>query len=186
MTTGMTVTGSLTDSLPKMIASARIVREFDGVMSQLVDNVTLGTGAGLDWNEISLSQLEAQGIAETTELNNPQQIADTLLTITPTQVGIQTRITDRVAARISANVYSQIGQLAQNAIQRKKDKDGLTELDSGATTASPGAGGTLNSGYIAAAKYNISSNTTEPGPPPYRCVLHGFQIGENLVCTSRN
>lgn len=176
MAGGMTVTGSLADSLPTMIASARSVREFGGVMPQLVSLVTLGTGTGLDWNEISLSQLTAQAITEQTEFNNPQQLADTLLTITPTQVGIQTRITDRVAARISSNVYAQIGQLAQNAIQRKKDEDGLTELDSGATTASPGAGGTLHSGYIAAAKYNISSNATEPGNPPYRCVLHGFQI----------
>lgn len=176
MAAGMTVTGSLADSLPTMIASARIIREQVGNMSQLVDKYTLTPGTGLDWNEISLSQIEAQSITESTELNNPQQIEDTLLTITPTQVGIQTRITDRVAQRISSNVYSQIGVLAQNAIQRKKDKDGLTELDSGATTASPGAAGTLTSGHIAAAKYNISSNTTEPGPAPYRCVLHGFQI----------
>lgn len=172
----MTVTGSLADSLPTMIAAARIIREFEGVMPKLVDNVTLGEGTGLDWNEISLAHLTAQAITESTELNNPQQIADTLLTVTPTQVGIQTRITDRVAARISKNVYAQIGQLAQNACQRKKDQDGLTALDSGATTASPGAGTALTSGHIASAKYNVSSNTTEPAPPPYRCVLHGFQI----------
>ena len=72
--------------------------------------------------------------------------------------------------------YAKLGSLAQNAIQRKKDEDGLTVLDSGATTSSPGAGATLTSGHIAASKYNISSNTTEPGNPPYRCVLHGFQI----------
>ena len=176
MAAGNTITGSLADSLPYMIASARIIREFEGAMPQLSDKVTLGEGTGLSWNEISLDQLSAQAVTETTELNNPQQIADTLLTITPTVVGIQTRITDRVAARISMNVYSSIGSLAQNAIQRKKDKDGITALDSGSTTSDPGAGATLTSGHIASAKYNISSNTTEPGPPPYRCVLHGFQL----------
>ena len=176
MASGMTTTGALADSLPTMIASARIIREFEGVLPQLVDVVTLGEGTGLVWNEISLAQLVAQSVTETTELDNPQQMADTLLSLTPTVVGIQTRITDRVAARISSNVYAKIGALAQNAIQRKKDEDGITALDSGATTASPGAGATLTSSHIASAKVNISSNTTEPGPPPYRCVLHGFQI----------
>ncbi len=176
MAAGNTTTGSLADSLPKMIAAARIIREFEGVMPQLVDKVTLGEGTGLDWNEISLAQLSSQAITESTVLNNPQQIADTLLTITPTVVGIQTRITDRVAARISMNVYASIGALAQNAIQRKKDEDGITVLDSGSSASDPGAGATLTSGHIASAKYNISSNVTEPGPPPYRCVLHGFQL----------
>ena len=77
---------------------------------------------------------------------------------------------------MSKNVVAKIGALAQNAIQRKKDEDGITALDSGSSAADPGAGATLTSGHIAAAKVNISSNTTEPGPPPYRAVLHGFQI----------
>lgn len=175
-TSGMTTTSALTDSLPKVISSARIVREFEGVMPQLVERHKLGEGIGLDWHEVSFAQLTAQAVSETTELDNPQQISDTDLSITPVVIGIQTRITDRVAARISKNAYAKIGGLAQNAIQRKKDEDGLTVLDSGATTASPGAGNALTSGNIAAAKYNISSNTTEPGNPPYRCVLHGFQI----------
>uniref|UniRef100_A0A6M3LEU3 Putative capsid protein n=1 Tax=viral metagenome TaxID=1070528 RepID=A0A6M3LEU3_9ZZZZ len=176
MASGMTTTGSLADSLPTLIASARIVREFEGVMPQLVDKVTLGEGTGNNWNEISLSQLTAQAVSETEELENPQQLADTLSTITPTVVGIQIRITDKVAARISSNVYARIGALAQNAIQRKKDEDGITALDSGSSASDPGAGATLTSSHIASAKVNISSNTTEPGPPPYRCVLHGFQM----------
>ena len=175
MASGSTTTGSLADSLPTLIASARIVREFEGVVPQLVDKVTLGEGVGLDWNEISLDQLNAQAITETTELDNPQQISDTIFTITPTVVGIETLITDRVAARISKNVYAKIGSLAQNAIQRKKDEDGIMVLD-GATTSLCGAGTTLTSGHISAAVVRISSNATEPGNPPYRCVLHGYQI----------
>jgi len=176
MATGNTTTGALADSLPTVIASARLVREQEGVMPQLVDKVTLAEGTGLSWNEISLSALTATSVTESTVLDNPQQMADTLFTITPTVVGIETLITDRVARRISKNVYAKLGALAQNAIQRKKDQDGLTVLDGGATTSSPGAGSTLTSGHIAAAVVNITSNATEPGPPPIRCVLHGFQI----------
>jgi len=176
MATGYTTTGSVADSLDDVRSSARIVREFEGVMPQLVTKETLGTGIGLSWQEIDYSQLTAQRVTENTVLENPQQIADSLLTITPTVTAVHTFITDRVKARINKKGLSKMGSLGQNAIQRLKDEDGLTVLDSGATTSSPGAGATLTSGHVAAAKANISSNETEPGPPPYRCVLHGFQI----------
>lgn len=175
MTTGYTTTGALADSLPTWISSARIVREFEGVMPQLVDKVTLGEGIGLSWNEISLAALTAQNVSESTELDNPQQMSDTKLTITPTVIGIQVLITDRVAARISKAAYAKTGGLAQNSIQRKKDEDGLTAID-GATTSLCGTGTTLTSGHIQAAVYRITSNVTEPGPKPIRCVLHGYQI----------
>jgi hypothetical protein len=176
MASGWTTTGSLGDSLDDVRSSARIVREYEGVMPQLVSKETLGEGIGLSWQEITYAQLTAQAITETTELDNPQQLSDTLLTITPTVVGIETFITDRVRARINRKGFAKIGTLGQNAMQRKKDEDGLTILASGATTSEPGAGTTLTSGYIASAKYNISSNTTEPGMAPFRCVLHGFQL----------
>ena len=176
MAVGWTTTGSLADSLDDVRSSARIVREYEGVMPQLCDKQTLGEGIGLSWQEITYAALTAQAITETTELDNPQQVSDSLLTITPTVVGIETFLTDRVQARINKKGFARIGELGQNAIQRKKDEDGLTVLASGATTASPGAGNTLTSGHVAAAAYNISSNATEPGKKPYRGVFHGFQL----------
>ena len=175
MAAGDTITQSLADSLDTVAASARSVREYEGVMPNLVDKVTLAEGTGTAWREISMAALSAQTITETTILDNPQQMSDTAISITPTVTGIQTLITDRVAARINSKSYAQLGSLAQNAIQRKKDEDGITVLD-GATNELSGAGTTLSSGVIAAAAYRISSNATEPGNPPYRCVLHGFQI----------
>ena len=175
MASGNTTTGSLADSLPTVISAARLVREFEGVMPQLVEKQTLGEGIGLSWNEISLAQLTAQDITENTELDNPQQISDTLLTITPTVTGIETVITDRVAARISKNAYAKIGSLAQNGIQRKKDEDGLTMLDSFSNSYC-GAGVTLTSGHISAGMGLITGNATEPAKPPFRCVLHPYQV----------
>ena len=175
MAAGDTITQSLADSLDTVVASARQIREYEGVMPNLVDKVTLSEGTGTSWREISMAALSAQNITETTTLDNPQQMTDTVFSITPTVTGIQTLVTDRVASRINSQSYAQLGSLAQQAIQRKKDEDGLTVLD-GATTSLSGAGTTLASGVIAAAAYRISSNATEPGNPPYRCVLHGFQI----------
>ena len=175
MASGYTTTDALADSLPEVISSARQVREFTGVMPQLVDRVTLGEGIGLSWHEVTLAQLSAQVITETTLLDNPQQMSDTDLTITPTVIGIETLLTDRVAARISKNAFAKTGSLVQNAIERKKDEDGITMLD-GATTALCSAGSTLTAGHIAAAVVRITSNATEPGMKPIRCVLHGYQI----------
>lgn len=175
MASGNTTTGSLADSLPTLIASARIVREQEGVMPQLVEKQTLGEGIGLSWNEVSYAQITAQAITETTELNNPQQLSDSLLTITPTVIGIETVITDRVAKRITKNGFAKLGSLAQNAMQRKKDDDGLTVLD-GFSNSYCGAGSTLTSGHIGAAMALIQGNATEPGKAPFRCVLHPYHI----------
>jgi len=172
---GNTTTTVLADSLPTIIAAARIVREFEGVMPNLVDRITLEEGTGTKWNEISLAQLSASDIGENTELNNPQLLDDTLFSIEPTVVGIETILTDRVKGRISSKVMGRVGALGQNAIQRKKDDDGLAVLD-GATTDLGSAGTTLTSGHVASGAYQITSNTTEPGRPPIHCVLHGFTI----------
>lgn len=175
MASGNTTTSDLTDSLPKLLASARIIREHEGVMPQLVEKQTLGEGIGNDWNEISLDQLSATSVNEDTVLDNPQLITDNIFTVTPTIVGLMTVITDRVAQRISKNVMARTGELGQNAIQRKKNTDGLTVLD-GFSTSHAGAGTTLTSGHISAAIAVIQGNTAEPGNPPYRCVLHPYQI----------
>jgi len=175
MASGSTTTDALADSLPTVISQARQVREYEARMPNLVEKKTLGRGMGLSWNEVTMAQLTAQAITESTDLDNPQQLSDTLFTITPTVVGIETRITDRVAARISKNSYAQTGSLAQHAVERKKDEDGLTVLATGTTIA--GAGVTLTSGHISASVARIGSNATEPSRgSPIRFVGHGFQI----------
>lgn len=174
MTSGNTITQSLADSLPSVRQSARVTREYGRVMTGVADKVTLGEGVGLTWNEVTLAQLTATSITETTVEDNPQQITDTLFSLTPTVVSVQTIITDRTARRISKNVFAKTGGLAQQAIERKKDQDGLAIFD-GATSSQPGAGSTLASGVISAAAANIRSNTTEPWDGPIAAVLHGFQ-----------
>jgi len=177
MAVGNTITDSLADSIPTMIAAARIVREFSGVMPNLVDRQRLSENTGTVWNEVSMAKLSAQAVTEATELDNPQQMSDTLLSITPTVIGVHTVLTDRVAIRISANAFAQTGSLAQNAIERKKDEDGLTAID-GASTEMGTAGLALDTSLIAHAVYRITSNTTEPAPAssPISAVFHGFQL----------
>lgn len=179
MAVGNTITDSLADSIPTMIAAARIVREFAGVMPNLVDRQRLDENTGTVWNEVSMAKLSAQAVTESTELDNPQQMSDTLLSITPTVIGVHTVITDRVAMRISSNAYAQTGSLAQNAIERKKDADGLTAID-GATNSLGSDSAALDTSDISSAAYRITSNTTEPAPAtaPISAVFHGFQLAD--------
>lgn len=187
MPAGNTVTDSIADSLNTVVAAARIVREQKGVVPQSVERQTLKPNSGLSWREISFDKLTSQNVDESTELDNPQQLVDTAFTVTPTVSGIQTLITDRVGRRMDKAALARTGKLAQNAQQRKKDEDGIVAID-GMTAL--GSSATLVSGIIRAARYVITSNTTEPAPEgdQISTILHGFVIkdieDEVLVPTS--
>ncbi len=61
MPSGRTTVQAVADSVPKIIAAARLTREQVGVMTQCVDRKTLGRNTGTDWHEISLASLTALG-----------------------------------------------------------------------------------------------------------------------------
>jgi len=176
MTTGRTTTGSLADSLPTIIAEARVVREFPGQVPKLADRYRLSEGEGLDWNEIALSQMEAQNVTETTLLDNPQQYADLLLTITPTVTGITTIVTDRTYRRISKNVAGQMGGVAQAAIERKKDEDGLTTLDGSTINLGATATPVEFSDFAHAVDRVSIGDANEPSNSPIYGVLHAYHL----------
>lgn len=171
MAASPTYTSSLGDSLPDMVMAARQTREYVGVVPNLVDRQTLGSSTGLTWHEVQFAQLTAQGIGETEVLDNPQEITDTDLPVTPTVVGIHTLVLDRVKERIAEVALSQLGTLGQNAIQRKKDDDGIVTID-GATTALGATGAAMDWGLIAAGANRITGNTTEGAIGEIHCVLH--------------
>lgn len=177
MATGDTTTGSLANSLPTVIESARLFEEYDMIVPKTVDLQRLGTGLGNTWNEIRLNQIVAQGITETTVMDNPQQFADTLFSVTPTMVQVFTRITDKTMRRVSGNVAALIGRASQLAMNRKMDQDGIAQF-AGFSTTLCGSTVTLNHGHISAAVANIRGNATESGmnAGPIHAVLHPFGI----------
>jgi hypothetical protein len=175
MPTAITTTSSVADSLPTMVASARKIREYGRVMTNLVDTKTLGVGMGLNWDEVSYAKLTAQAISETQEYDNPQEITDAILTITPTVIGIETIVTDRTKLRISPNALAEQSGLSQTAIERKRDID-LLSIFAGATTTLAGTGTTATTGHISAATVRVQGNTTEPWDGPTAAVMHSFQV----------
>ena len=174
MAAGNTTTGSLADSLDTIQAAARSRRQFDGVMPQLVDRVELDANTGTSWREILLANLSAQAVTENTVLDNPQQYDDSAITITPEMVQIQTFITAKSSRNINSKVLAKMGAMPGEAMMRKKDQDGLTAAD--ASTQLGAAGSPVQTGDVAAARYRITSNATEPGPMPISGVFHGFAI----------
>ena len=143
-------------------------------MPQLVDRVELDANTGTSWREVLLANLSAQAITENTVLDNPQQYDDSAITITPEMVQIQTFITDKSSRNLNSKVLAKMGAMPGEAMMRKKDQDGLTAAD--ASTQLGAAGSPVQTGDVAAARYRITSNATEPGPMPISGVFHGFAI----------
>jgi hypothetical protein len=176
MAVGETITGSLTDALPSIIADARIIKENAGTWQRTCDVRKQKANTGLNWQEFALSQIAGQDITETTNNRNFQQLAGTLFSVEPTMSQIILKITDRTFRKLSSIVIGKFGTLSGNAMNRKDDEDYLALFSTFATTASPGSGNPLSFGHIAAAKSNVTSNTTEPSMAEVFSVLHGFQI----------
>jgi hypothetical protein len=175
MASGWTTTGSLADSLPTVRDSARIVREYEGVMIRLVEKHSKPEGMGLSWSEVDLAQLAAGNVTELTDNENFQQLSDTLITITPTFTQIAILMTKRVRARISKNVAAKMGVLGQNAMNRKKDQD-LIAIGQAATTDLGTAGSPMTFSQVGAAAARIQGNATEPAVSRISTVLHRFHI----------
>ncbi len=176
MATGITITGSLADSLDDIVDEARVVRDFPGQAPKLAERHRLEENEGLDWQEIAISKMNAQPITEQTILDNPQQYADLLLTITPTTTGITTIVTDRTYRRISKKTAGQMGAVAQAAVERKKAEDGLTTLD-GATIE---MGATTTpvefSDFSHAVDRVKTGDTNEPTMSPVYGILHTYHV----------
>lgn len=177
MAAGPTTTGSLADSQETIIADARMRRQYGTVMTRVVDNKRLKKNTGLSWNEIVVENLSAQDVDENTILDNFQQYADALLTVTPTIVGLATFVTDRARNRLSSETLGQMGKQPQNAIEIRKDTDGLAVLDTLSGRSIAGAGTTLTQGHIRAhIAQNRNGGTTEQWTGPQAAVLHSYQL----------
>lgn len=167
----------LTDSLDDIAASARERREYEGVVPQLVETRSLDPNTGTSWKELLYEKIEAQAVTENTQNENFQQYEDSAITITPQMYQCATFITDKAKRNLSSLAIAQMGSLAGNAMVRKQDQEGLVALDATSSTQLGTANTTATTGLVAAARYNITSNVTEPGGMTgISGVFHGFVL----------
>lgn len=176
MPSGRNTVNTFSDSLDDIKDAARTTREFANVMGGIVDMERLENNSGLNWDEVTLAQLSASNIDELTDLDeNPQEIVDSLFTVTPTLVGMSVFMTDLARIRINQKVAAQIGVLTENAMARKKDID-LLAIGQAATTDIGTAGNPMSSDLVSVGVSRIGSNSTEPWDGPVSAVMKGFHI----------
>jgi hypothetical protein len=174
--TGDTFVSQVESGLNTMVASGRRRNQFPtNVMQRVSDRQRLEEGTGTSWREFLAENLTAQNYGETDDIDNPQEISGSILSVTPQLVAIQTFIGRRVQARLSPMAFSQFGTLAQEALNRKENVDGHS-LFASATTTLGSTGTTLSYTNVDAAIRRIMSDATEPGPEPIAVVLHGYGI----------
>src|SRR3990167_9864904 len=175
MAIGINQTDSLGDAANITLARARSVREQEGVMPQLVDKALLAENTGTAYRELAFSRMaDAAAVAEGDEFDAPQLVTDALITGTPVEVGFEMILTDRMKRRLATKSLGELGSLAGHSMQRKKAKDGITQLDSFSTSLG-NTGVTFASGYIDAAVATITGNATERGVTPIYTVIHSYQ-----------
>lgn len=182
---GITTEDTVDQAIRPMLAASMYVRENTAVMTQpgVVRRVTLKNGDGESYREPKYDALgDAQALTSGVDMQIAQQITDTLLTVTPSEVGTQVIIPKRVFRIVRDNMWTVIGKLCGDSMVRKRDKDGLTQFSSFATDLGAAARA-LTYNYIMAGQSAIQGDT-EPGPNPIHLVHHShayFLLWKNLA-----
>lgn len=170
-------TTELANILPKMIAPARRTVRDRGVMSKLFEVVPLPNKQGKTVNVPKYGTLTAYAGSESTDVAFAQTLSDSNLAITPGFIQVQVFLTDELLRDTPENVLAQMGIIAADGVEVKRDGDLLTLMD-GFSTIVPSSGATdaFIPGHVKAAHVTIMGNTTEPGinAGEIYCVCHPF------------
>ena len=183
-TTKTSVANSLPDTF---IAEVRLKVQEGPIMRPLVNNVTLPTGEGGQWEMTELTRATAVALADGFDMVGTDTITDTTLQITPTEFGAQLTITDLAKNQITkrTDLIRQTGRILGNSMITKEDIDLLTMLD-GFSVALGSAGTSMTVGHIMAAAAAIRgggqaagaivAGTPEPAPDPIYGVFNDAQL----------
>lgn len=156
MPTGVTGQTQIDQALPTLVENADTFREHKGLVKKLFDRKRLGRKSGRTWNEPIFATASAVAVTDGVAIDSPNQITDTLLTITPSRVAAQILWTDRMNDTISEDFVAAAADLIANALEYRLDTDCLTQGASFSTTRG-GSTVTLTPGLISAAAAGVRS-----------------------------
>ena len=159
----ITTDSVLADTVPTVLESARFTAEFLAEMSKLVWNIRKELHDGKNVNIPLFGIVTARDLAEGVDNVVSETMADSLVTITPGEVGCKIILTDKLVRDNNEDVKAAAGRLLGNAMEVKRDQDLLLQLASAGTTL--GAGATATLGQIAAARAIIKGNPVSSGGP---------------------
>jgi len=158
---------TLSELYTEIVAEAQFVASEKSIMRNLVKNYAI-SGGGKVVEVPVYAQVSAAAVAEATDLSNTA-IDPTSISITASEVGVMTTLTDLARNSAPRNVAADIGKLFGEALARKQDAD-LTNLFNG-FTAELGDGTTA---ITPAVIFNALSTLRANALPANECavVLH--------------
>ena len=175
---------TLSELYTEIVAEALFVASERSIMSPLVRNYAV-TGGGKSVEVPIYAAVSAAAVSEASDLSNTA-INPTSVTITASENGIMTTLTDLARNAAPRNVAADIGRLFGEAIAKKQDTD-LTALFDGFSTA-VGSGSTA---LTAALVFQSIANVRNAGVSMdgVSAVLHpmvAYDLKANLTNTFAN
>lgn len=173
---GVTGTSQLDQTVNAVRAKAIFTMQDYGVFPGAVDRAEVPAG-NRSFTEPKISAVTAYDLTEGLDMAQAQQLSDTLITITPTEVGVQVIYTKLAQKTRSESVVNLISRAITDALKKKQDTDGTAQMDNFAV-AFGGSGKTLTRGYISAAIAQVRGNTTEISKEQLYCAVHPFTFND--------
>jgi len=175
---------TLSELYTEIVAEAEFVIQEQSIMKNLVKNYTIA-GGGKSVEVPIYSAIAAAGVNEATDLSNTA-VNPSSVTITASEVGVMTTLTDLARNSAPRNVAADIGRLFGEGIAKKMDQDLIALFDGFSTTLGDGTGA-----ISAASIFNAASTLRAEGLPTNECVavLHpkiAFDLKANLTNTFAN
>ena len=161
-------TTTLNDLLPQIVAEAMFQANEKSIMRGLVKNFTMPLNSGKSIVVPTYPTVSAAAVAEGTDLANTE-ISTGGATLTVSEVGVMTTVTDLAIRTSASNVIADLGKLFGEGIAKKIDSDLMSNFDNFSTAVGDGTGAiTVNSIFQAVA------NLRAAGVPAsdLACVLH--------------
>jgi HK97 family phage major capsid protein len=175
---------TLSELYTEIVAEAQFVATEQSIMRNLVRNYAI-TGGGKAVEVPIYSAVSAAAVSEATDLSNTA-IDPSSVTITASEVGIMTTLTDLARNAAPRNVAADIGRLFGEAVAKKQDQDLIALFDGFSTAIGDGT-----TAINAAAIFNALSTLRGNALNINECavVLHpkiAYDLKANLTNTFAN
>jgi len=151
-----TTSSTISELYTEIVAEAMFTASEQSIMKGLVRNYTIA-GGGKSVEVPIYPTVSASAVSEASDLSNTA-INPSSVTITASEVGIMTTLTDLARNSASRNVAQDIGRVFGEAIARKIDLD-LTALFDGFSTSVGGSDAALSADTVAQAHANLRNNS---------------------------
>ncbi len=168
-------TSVLADTIPVILQKAMLTEQFTAIMPNFCWKIPKARHNGSTVNIPYFGIAVAVALTEGQDLASPYTLSDTLVTITPAEVGVQAIVTWKLARDNKEMIMDVVGQILGQAYGVKLDQDCLGQLADG--TNDIGGGSTLTLGLLAAARGILAGNPLSAGGPcpgPYNAFIHPF------------